>query len=86
DAAAPTWLVLADTWFPGWRAWVDGREQPVWRANYAFRAVRLEPGSHDVVFRYQPGSLLFGLSLSAVAALICVGLVLLPPRRRRVAE
>ena len=84
DAAAPTWLVLADTWFPGWRVWVDGREQPVWRANYAFRAVRLEPGPHEVVFRYRPRSLLLGLLLTAAAGVIILGLVFLPPRRRGV--
>jgi hypothetical protein len=86
DSAGPTWLVLADTWFPGWRVWVDGREQTVWRANYAFRAVRLESGSHDVVFRYRPRSVLLGFALSAAAALIALGLVFLPPRRRGVAE
>ena len=33
------YLVLADTWYPGWRASVDGRSVPILRANYAFRAV-----------------------------------------------
>ncbi len=80
-AAGPVWLVLADTWFPGWRVWVDGMEQPVWRANYAFRAVRLEPGRHDVVFRYRPRSVLIGLFLTALAGLVTVGFAVLPSRR-----
>jgi uncharacterized membrane protein YfhO len=54
---------------------VDGRESPVERANYAFRAVRLEPGRHEVEFRYSPGSVRLGLALSVLAlfALVALG-------------
>ncbi len=51
-----TFLVLTDAWFPGWRAWVDGAEQTVWRADHALRAVWLPPGRHRVEFRYLPAS------------------------------
>ena len=73
DAAA--WLVLTDAWFPGWRAWVDGREQPVARANYGFRAIWLPAGRHEVEFRYRPRSLSWGAALSLGAAVFAVGLV-----------
>jgi uncharacterized membrane protein YfhO len=56
----PGYLVLTDTWFPGWTAHVDGRETPVERADYAFRAVRLESGRHEIEFRYDPGSVRLG--------------------------
>ena len=65
---APAYLVLTDTWFPGWRARVDGVETRVWRANHAFRAVRLDPGEHEVVFSYEPGSVRLGRWLSLAAA------------------
>ncbi len=54
DAIAPAYLLLSEAWYPGWKAYVDGMEQPIHRANYIFRAVRLEPGRHTVRFAYQP--------------------------------
>ncbi|MEN6424640.1 MAG: hypothetical protein ABFE13_04715 [Phycisphaerales bacterium] len=47
-------MVLSDTYYPGWRAFVDGAEQTILRANYAFRGVRLPEGARRVVFRFDP--------------------------------
>jgi hypothetical protein len=74
---APGYLVLADTWYPGWRATVDGEPAEILRANYAFRAVRLEAGEHTVEMVYRPTSVLVGGALSLTAlAVIVVGLSL----------
>jgi hypothetical protein len=78
----PSYLVLADTWFPGWRASMDGVEQRVWRADHALRAVWLPPGGHEVVFRYQPMSVRLGAALSGAGICVVLGL-LLPWRQRR---
>ena len=75
----PSLLTLADTDFPGWLAFVDGSARPILRANVAFRAVEVWPGEHAVEFRYEPVSVRAGLLLSAIAAGVCVALVL---RRR----
>jgi len=77
----PGYLVLTDTWFPGWTAHVDGRESSVERADYAFRAVRIEPGRHQVEFLYAPGSVRLGLALSVLALLAIIGLGGWPRRR-----
>jgi hypothetical protein len=47
-----TWLVVKQSWAPGWRATVDGRTQPVLRADYAFIGVRLPPGHHVIRLAY----------------------------------
>ena len=57
-------LVLADAWFPGWEAEVDGRPAPLLRANAAFRAVDLPPGTRAVSFRYRPRSFRVGAAVS----------------------
>ena len=75
--------MLTDTWFPGWRARVDGADQPIWRADHALRAVTLGPGRHEVEFRYEPGSVRLGLALTASAGLLAVGLAVLPRCRGR---
>jgi hypothetical protein len=63
------YLVLNDTYYPGWRATVDGERAPILTANHAFRAVYLEPGYHDVVFMYMPLSFRIGAGISAGALL-----------------
>jgi uncharacterized membrane protein YfhO len=70
---APGYLLLADTFYPGWQAVVDGQPTPILRADVLFRAVRLGPGIHRVEFRYRPASLRWGAWISAAAALLWVG-------------
>lgn len=57
-------LVLTDSFYPGWRVYVDGEEREILRANLFFRGVPLQPGEHDVEFRYEPRSFTLGLYIS----------------------
>ncbi|HEU4387545.1 MAG TPA: YfhO family protein [Blastocatellia bacterium] len=63
-------LVLNDSWAPGWRAYVDGRETPVVRTNYAFRGVPVQGGAHTVVFVYRPTLLIAGIAISIISGTI----------------
>jgi hypothetical protein len=76
SADSAGWLLLADTWYPGWQAFVDGEGQPIYRANYLFRAVPVGAGEHELVFTYRPTSFWSGaiISLLAWAFLALVGL------------
>lgn len=58
------YLVLLDNWHPAWTAAIDGAPAPVLRADFAFRAVRLPPGAHDVVFRYDSKAFDVGRGIS----------------------
>lgn len=60
-------LVIADTYYPGWKAYVDGKETEILAANVNQRAVYLEKGEHHVVFSYEPKSLKIGLLITLVA-------------------
>lgn len=68
-------LTLAQTWYPGWHAWVDGRRQPVEPAQGIFTAVTIEPGEHQVTFRYQPGGFVVGIFLALLGAAVGGGAV-----------
>ncbi|MCI0478216.1 MAG: YfhO family protein [Anaerolineales bacterium] len=70
----PGYLVLADSWYPGWNAFVDGQPAPIYRADVLFRAVRIEPGTHDIVFEYRPLSFALGALISTVSLLIVFGI------------
>jgi uncharacterized membrane protein YfhO len=61
------WLLLADTWYPGWRANIDGQEVPIYPADAVYRAVRLPEGEHQIEISYRPLSFVIGATLSAVA-------------------
>lgn len=75
-ATGPGTLILADSWYPGWNATVDGAPVAIERADLINRAIALSPGEHEVEFRYQPGKLawLLALSLGLVLATVGVGL------------
>ena len=64
-ARSESYLVLSDSWYPGWLATVDGVDVPIERANILFRAVRVPPGDHTVEFRYEPRSVSTGALVSA---------------------
>jgi hypothetical protein len=73
DAKANCWLVLTDSYYPGWKCFVDGKETKISPANYLFRAVKLSQGRHKVKFCFAPSSYLNGLALAGTV-LLCVGL------------
>jgi hypothetical protein len=65
-------VVLNDVYLPGWRAYVDDVEAPLWRANYIFRAVWLPAGEHRVVFAYRPYPFLWPAWLSLLCWSACL--------------
>jgi hypothetical protein len=73
-------LVVAQAFFPGWEASVDGQDVPLVRADYFFQGVYVPAGAHRVDLRYRPHSLTIGLLVSLAAALASVAM-LLPFRR-----
>ncbi len=72
DAPQASWLVVADTDYPGWVATIDGVETPIYRANLNFRAVQVDAGVHEVRFDYQPDWLLSGALISVVSLLLAL--------------
>lgn len=69
----PGFLLLLDTYFPGWIATVNGQPTKIYRADYNFRAVSLPAGESTVRFVYRPNSLRLGLALSATGGLVLIG-------------
>lgn len=65
-------LFLSDTYYPGWKAYVDGQEKKIYLANYAFRAVEVPKGDHEVIFKYEPQSFWWGIRISLGTGMVIV--------------
>ncbi len=70
SSLVPGYVVVADTWYPGWRAWVDGQPVDLLQANYLFRGVAVPSGMHTLVMAYRPVSFYAGLVISLLAWLV----------------
>jgi Bacterial membrane protein YfhO len=69
-------LVLADTFYPGWKASINGKNTPIYRVNMMHRGVLVPPGQHTVTFRYDSKIIQWSMFLSvfgflSILTLIC---------------
>jgi hypothetical protein len=76
----PGLLVLTDAFAPGWSAQADGQDRPIYRADGMFRAVPLQGGEREVVFRYRPARWNESLALLGLALLLTLILLAIPGR------
>jgi hypothetical protein len=72
-SAGQSFVVLADQYYPGWQAFIDGRESRIWKANGVLRGVVVPGGEHEVIFEYSP----FWLKAFVLAALVIAAAALI---------
>ncbi|MFO7973237.1 MAG: YfhO family protein [Candidatus Hydrogenedentota bacterium] len=82
ETEAPGILVLADAFYPGWKAYIDGQKTAIFPANYAFRGIVVPAGTHEVRFEYGPVSFFGGLALSIAAMVISLPVALMALRKQ----
>lgn len=82
NSATDAFLVLSDSYFPGWRAMIDGVETPIYPTNILFRGIEVPAGEHTVTFRYQPQSWQWGLRLSGCGIVLWLALAWFSIRKR----
>jgi hypothetical protein len=71
EANAPALLTVAQAYYHDWRAYVDGQPVPLWRANYAFQALEIPAGRHQITLVYEDKLFAYGVGLSAASLLVC---------------
>lgn len=69
----PGFIVLSDQHFPGWKAYVDGKETPVYCVDGLLRGVVVPQGKHVVEFKYRPWKV-YG---AGIVGFIAMGLALI---------
>ncbi len=65
-------LVFSEIWYPDWKAYVDGVEFDVYRANYCFRAVEIPKGEHILEMKYKSNAFNLGSLISSVTLFISI--------------
>jgi len=83
EATRQSFLVLTDVYYPGWTAFIDGAQTPIYRAYGVVRAIFVPQGIHQVVYKYEPESFKEGSAISLVSVVILLGLVIRMKRRSR---
>jgi hypothetical protein len=67
----PGWLVIRQSWYPGWKAILDGEEiLEIEKVDFLFQGVRVPAGSHSLVIDYLPNSFKLGILISSVSFII----------------
>ncbi len=67
-------LFLSEVYYPkGWKAYLDGSEIPILRANYLFRAVVVPPGNHTLEMKFEPEGFYLGKKLSLATNILMLG-------------
>jgi uncharacterized membrane protein YfhO len=77
----PSIVVVSQMYYPGWKARVDGQEVEVLEADYALSGFPVSAGTHEVEFRFEPGSFRAGVWITLLSLGMASGLVIV---RRRV--
>jgi len=86
DASEPALLTLAESYYDGWRARVNGKRAKIWRANHAFQALEIPAGHSQVEMVYKEKHLMLGSLISVSSLLVCLFAWFRPSRGRRAAE
>lgn len=77
ETDGPQILVVSDAFDPGWRASINGKEAPILRANYAFRAVVVPEGSSTITFQYIPQGFWESVFVSVmILSILGIGLII----------
>lgn len=74
-------LVLSDSYYPSWKAYVDNQITKIYPVNINSRGVVVDKGKHTIEFRYEPESFKIGSLISLFSFILLSLLVLFSARR-----
>jgi hypothetical protein len=84
EAGDASLVVVAQTFYHRWRAFIDGRTAPLLRANYAFQAIEVPPGKHQIRLAYRDSAFAAGAVFSGLTLVACLaGWMLSGPARQK---
>jgi hypothetical protein len=82
NTACDAYMSTSEIIYPGWEVRIDGRKAPLLTGNYAFRAVFIPAGNHQITFEYVPRIFLFGAAITFLS--LTVIFVMLYQTRKKI--
>lgn len=77
DNNKPGFAVFSEIYYPaGWKAYIDGKESPIIRVDYAFRGLMIPAGKHNIEFKFHPKTYFLGQEISGISSVILILLVI----------
>jgi len=74
DTPVPAYLFLSEIYYPGWKAYVDGKQTRILRGNYLFRVLELPEGRHSIVLEFAPWTIKAGTGITLLTALLILAM------------
>jgi hypothetical protein len=74
EARQPSLVVIAQTWYPAWKAYVDGHETPLFHANLAFQGLQVPAGTHTIRLEYHDRAFRLGSIITIATGIFCAGM------------
>ena len=75
-------LVLSEIYYPGWKAFLDGKEKEIYKANYLFRAVYAPEGNHHLELVFEPAHFTIGMVFTISFLMMLIALFALGLRKK----
>ena len=82
-SSGDSFLVFSDTFYPGWKAYIDGAETRIYRTNGIFKGIRISGGEHKVVFNFMPRYFIICSITSSASLLGTIAAIIIIIVRRR---
>jgi uncharacterized membrane protein YfhO len=84
DSGEPGYLFMSESFYPGWKAYVDDTPVKIQRGNYLFRVIELPRGKHHVRFVFDPVSIKVGAGITLLTLLLLVTALLVRVFRAKI--
>jgi Bacterial membrane protein YfhO len=81
---AAAFMVVSEVWYPGWKAFIDGKKTEIFRTDYLLRGVSMPAGEHVLTMKFDPPLFKLGAVVSSLALLFMAWLIIRERRKRRV--
>lgn len=83
SAKGKTFINFSQNYYPGWKAFVDGKETKVYMVNGLIQGIEVQVGDHEIKFKFAPDSVYIGASISLLTLIISVFIMIVERRCKR---